>query len=79
MPSCGFGDCGRPDCRPCWWARQAPPAGRSASTHEPMREDARPDLPPARGSRVPADAPVYNEDGRLIAAPKRKHRVGPTR
>lgn len=61
--SCAFSDCGREDCPVCRVGRVKVQA--SASTHEPMREDAR--------------AEPKAEKEKPIWMPKRKHRVGPHR
>jgi len=58
---CALRDCGRRQCRVCSWARI--PSGISASTAEPMREDAKPDLPEKRKPSM--------------TMPKKRHRVGP--
>ncbi len=43
MTCCATSDCGRVECRVCKLARH--PLQRSASTEDPMREDARADYP----------------------------------
>lgn len=74
---CATSDCGDPACPVCWWARQPQPTW-SASSREPMRDDAKADLPATSRERTSAEA-LYNEDGRFIGAAKKKHRVGPHR
>lgn len=61
--SCAFRDCGRPDCPACALGRVQHQA--SASTHEPMRDNAPAEL---KEKRKPSPS-----------RPKRRHRVGPHR
>lgn len=61
--SCAFEDCGRPDCAVCRLGRVK--LSTSASTKEPMRNDARAD---------------FKEKKKLSPnMPRKRHRVGPHR